>query len=63
MHLRAMASYTDGEGSGKTAMAVSENAVSTTPTTVVDGYDANDSGTIDRAEVRAGRQRLHRQTN
>ena len=32
-------------------MAESANAVSTTPTTVVDGYDADGSGTIDRAEV------------
>ena len=49
--LRATASYTDGHGSGKRAMAESANAVSTTPTTVVDGYDADGSGTIDRAEV------------
>ena len=49
--LRATASYTDGHGSGKSAMAESDNAVSTTPTTVAGGYDADGSGTIDRAEV------------
>ena len=52
MHLRATASYTDGEGSGKTAMAVSDNAVSRHPGhALVDRYDADGSGTIDRAEV------------
>ena len=49
--LRATASYTDGHGSGKNAMAESANAVSATPTTVVDSYDADGSGTIDRTEV------------
>ena len=49
--LRATASYTDGHGSGKREMAESANAVSTTPTTVTDSYDADGSGTIDRAEV------------
>ena len=49
--LRATVSYTDAEGSSKSAMAVSANAVSATPTTVADGYDADGSGTIDRAEV------------
>ena len=49
--LRATASYTDGHGSGKRAMAESDNAVSATPTTVADGYDADGSGTIDRVEV------------
>ena len=49
--LRATASYTDGHGSGKREMAESANAVSTTPTTVADSYDADGSGTIDRAEV------------
>jgi hypothetical protein len=49
--LRATASYTDGHGSGKSAMAESDNAVSAIPTTVVDSYDADGSGTIDRAEV------------
>ena len=49
--LRATASYTDGHGSGKSAMAESDNAVSTTPTTVAGEYDADGSGTIDRAEV------------
>ena len=52
MHLRATASYTDGEGSGKTAIAVSQNAVTADAgDALVDGYDANDDGTIDRAEV------------
>ena len=49
--LRATASYTDGHGSGKREMAESANAVSTTPTTVADSYDADGSGTIDRVEV------------
>ena len=49
--LRATASYTDGHDSGKRAMGESANAVSATPTTVVDSYDADGSGTIDRAEV------------
>ena len=49
--LRATASYTDGHGSSKSAMAESANAVSTTPTTVAGGYDADGSGTIDRTEV------------
>ena len=46
--LRATASYTDGHDSGKRAMGESANAVSATPTTVVDSYDADGSGTIDR---------------
>ena len=49
--LRVTASYTDGHGSGKSAMAESDNAVSAIPTTVVDSYDADGSGTIERAEV------------
>ena len=49
--LRVTASYTDGHGSGKSAMAESDNAVSAIPTTVVDSYDADGSGTIERTEV------------
>ena len=52
MHLRATASYTDGEGSGKTAIAVSENAVTAAAgDDLVDRYDADDSGEIDKTEV------------
>ena len=45
-YLRATASYTDGEGSGKSAEAVSDNAVSA----VIPG-DTNDDGRIDKPEV------------
>ena len=52
MYLRATVMYTDGHGSGKSEMAVSANAVvPTTGNPVADGYDANNDGTIDRAEV------------
>ena len=55
MHLRATASYTDAEGSGKSEMAVSANPVSTTPTTgnaVADIYDTNpNNGKIEKEEV------------
>ena len=51
MHLRVTASYTDGEGSGKTAMAVSENAVAAGGDDLVDRYDANGSGEIEKTEV------------
>ena len=54
MYLRATASYTDAEGSRKSEMAVSANAVSTTPSTgnaLADEYDANKDGNINRQEV------------
>ena len=49
-YLRATASYTDGHGSGKTAMAVSDYAV-TARDPLVARYDANGNGTIERGEV------------
>ena len=55
--LQAMVRYTDAQGSGKSAAAISSNAVTAeaddvgTGDPLVDSYDANDSGTIDRAEV------------
>ena len=52
MHLRATASYTDGEGSD-TAMAVSENAVAAVAAgdALVGRYDANSNGEIEKTEV------------
>ena len=56
-YLRATASYTDGEGSGKSESAVSDNAVTATaaaPTTgseLGDTYDTNKDGEIERDEV------------
>ena len=51
MHLRATASYADGEGSSKTAMAVSENAVTAAAgDDLVDRYDPNNNG-IEKTEV------------
>ena len=44
-YLRATASYTDGEGSGKSAEAVSDNAVAGVP------GDTNNDGRIDKPEV------------
>ena len=57
MYLRAMASYTDGEDSGKDASMVSDNAVTIVPVVEEDGYDANKDGVIDRDEAlrRSGR--------
>ena len=51
MHLRATASYTDGEGSGKTAIAVSENAVTAGDPLLV-RYDANKDGWVQLKEAR-----------
>ena len=54
MYLRATAMYTDGHGSGKSEIAKSANAVSTTPTTgntEADKYDRNQDGEINREEV------------
>ena len=53
-YLRATASYTDGEGSGKREDAVTANAVDSTSTTgsvIGDRYDADDSGAIEKSEV------------
>ena len=41
MYLRAMASYTDGHGSGKDAMEMTASVVVTQATTPLDRYDAN----------------------
>ena len=51
MYLRATASYTDGEGSGKTAMATTENAVAAAGDPLVNRYDANKNGEIEKSEV------------
>ena len=56
MYLRAMASYTDGHGSGKSEDAVTANAVAAEGTapgegTLLERYDTNNNGTIDQAEV------------
>ena len=51
MHLRATASYTDGEGSGKTAIAVSENPVTAGDPLLV-GYDVDKDGWIQLQEAR-----------
>ena len=54
MYLRATASYTDGEGSGQSAMATSANAVAEADSeTLLQRYDANENGTIQRNEVNA----------
>ena len=50
MYLRAMASYTDGEGSDKSEDAVTANAV-TAGDPLVGKYDADGNGTIDKSEV------------
>ena len=49
-YLQATASYTDGHGSGKTALAVSDYAV-TDENPLVVRYDTNGNGTIDKSEV------------
>ena len=56
MYLRATASYTDGHGPGKSEMKVSDNAVvaETEPETLLQRYDANNNGKIDRDEVLNG---------
>ncbi len=52
MYLRATVSYTDGEGSGKSAMKVTADAVlSATGSTVGDRYDADGNGEIDKGEM------------
>ena len=49
-YLRATVSYTDGYGTGRSAMMVTDNAV-TTGDPLVNRYDADNSGTIDKSEV------------
>ena len=49
-YLRATASYTDGEGSGKSAQGISDNLV-TAEDPLLNRYDANKNGLIDRDEV------------
>ena len=51
MYLRAMASYTDGEDSGKSASMMSPNAVARVLVVEEDGYDDNKDGLIDREEA------------
>jgi hypothetical protein len=49
-HLRVMASYTDGEGSGKSAMA--ESAAVAGEESLLDRYDADNNGEIEIGEAR-----------
>ena len=53
MYLRATATYTDGEGSGKSASAESANMVlaAATGDSLLETYDADDSGAIEKGEV------------
>ena len=51
-YLRATASYTDGHGSGKSAMKMSDNMVVVTAgDPLVLRYDANNNGTMEKNEV------------
>ena len=50
MFLRVMASYTDGEGSGKSAMAESDAVAG--EESLLDRYDADDNGEIEIGEAR-----------
>ena len=50
-YLQATASYTDGHGSGKSAMVMSDNTVVDPGDPLVARYDANDNGTIEKSEV------------
>ena len=53
-HLRATASYTDGEGSGKSEMATSANVVTAADTRdpLLVEYDPNADGVIEKADMR-----------
>ena len=53
-HLRATASYTDGEGSGKSEMATSATVVTATDTRdpLLAEYDPNADGVIEKADMR-----------
>ena len=51
-YLKATASYTDGHGPSKEAMATTSTAVAEAqPDTLLDRYDADNSGTIEKAEM------------
>ena len=51
-YLQATVSYTDGHGSGKSAMAMTDNMVTVTAEDpLVDRYDANDDEMIQKVEV------------
>ena len=51
-YLQATVSYTDGHGSGKSAMAMTDNMVAVTAEDpLVDRYDANDDEMIQKVEV------------
>ena len=50
-YLQATASYTDGHGSGKSAMMMSDNTVVDPGDPLVARYDANRNGTIEKSEV------------
>ena len=50
-YLQATASYTDGHGSGKNAMMMSDNTVVDAVDPLVARYDANGNGTIEKSEV------------
>ena len=50
-YLQATASYTDGHGSGKNAMMMSDNTVVDAVDPLVARYDANRNGTIEKSEV------------
>ena len=54
MYLRVTASYTDGEGSGKTEMATAANAVIAADTRdrLLVEYDPNADGEIEKADMR-----------
>ena len=53
-HLRATASYTDGEGSGKSEIATSANMVTAADTRdpLLAEYDPNADGVIEKADMR-----------
>ena len=54
MYLRATAMYTDAHGSGKSEMAVTANMVldaAATGDSLLETYDADDSGMIEKSEV------------
>ena len=58
-YLRAMAMYSDEYGSGKSAEATTTSAVSADPNqALIDMYDTNGNGSIDRSDVLAAIDRL-----
>ena len=52
MRLRATATYNDGHGSGKSASATTNNGVAVDAQSLMDTYDADDSGIIEIEEAR-----------